>query len=56
VTANSESDSPAWTTSLAILAWLACEGYQGNIDRAVEWTLATHRPRGSRSSRLNEGV
>ncbi|MDZ4659581.1 MAG: hypothetical protein SH868_18575 [Bythopirellula sp.] len=42
VTANSESDSPAWTTSLAILAWLACEGYQGNIDRAVEWTLATH--------------
>lgn len=42
VTANSESDSPAWTTSLAILAWLAGDDFQENIDRAVEWTVNTH--------------
>lgn len=42
VTANGETDSPAWTTSLAILAWLACDGFQDNIDRGVEWALATH--------------
>jgi hypothetical protein len=42
VTANSESDSPGWTTSLAILAWLACEDFDTNIDRAIDWALATH--------------
>ena len=42
VTANSESDSPGWTTSLAILAWLASEGFDTNSDRAIEWALATH--------------
>ncbi len=42
VTANSESDSPAWTTSLAILAWLACDDFQDNIDSAIAWALTTH--------------
>ena len=44
VSANNEQDSPAWTTSLAILAWLACdqEMFQTNIDSALDWALATH--------------
>lgn len=44
VSANNEQDSPAWTTSLAILAWLACDQdlFQTNIDRALDWAVATH--------------
>jgi hypothetical protein len=42
VTANGEADSPAWTTSLAILAWLACDGFAEQLDSAIAWTLATH--------------
>lgn len=42
VPANSEPDSPAWTTSLAILAWLTPGGFENQIDRAINWSLKTH--------------
>jgi hypothetical protein len=44
VTTTGEKDSPAWTTSLAILAWLAAEEqkFQTHITRAIEWSLDNH--------------
>jgi hypothetical protein len=41
-------DEPAWTTSLAILAWVACErspmqtGFKKQRESAVDWALAHH--------------
>lgn len=37
-------DAPAWTTSLAILAWVACgeTEFRIAIQRAIEWALAHH--------------
>ncbi len=42
--ALSEHDTPAWPTSLAVLAWIACDEakYADNIRRGIEWTLTTH--------------
>jgi hypothetical protein len=48
VPALAERDSPSWTTSLAILAWLACRDYvhgvhlNRNIELAINWSLTTH--------------
>ncbi len=42
VPTQAEGDSPSWTTSLAILAWLAIDGFEENIDRAIAWTLQAH--------------
>lgn len=38
-----EQDTPAWPTSLAILAWIACdrELFADQLERAVKWSLAT---------------
>ncbi|WP_197530673.1 hypothetical protein [Bythopirellula polymerisocia] len=42
--ALADHDTPAWPTSLAILAWLACaqKAFADNIRRAVDWSLATY--------------
>jgi hypothetical protein len=44
VSTTGEQDSPAWTTSLAILAWLATGElrFQAHIKRAIEWSLDNH--------------
>jgi hypothetical protein len=44
VTTTGEQDSPAWTTSLAILAWLAAkeQKFQPHITLAIEWSLDNH--------------
>jgi hypothetical protein len=44
VSTTGEKDSPAWTTSLAILAWLATEElrFQAHIKHAIEWSLDNH--------------
>lgn len=44
VTTTGEKDSPAWTTSLAILAWLSTDEprYQSHIESAIHWSLENH--------------
>jgi len=32
-------EMPAWPTSLAILAWLACDEFDEPLSRAIQWTL-----------------
>lgn len=43
VCALAERDTPAWTTSLAILAWTTCDQvtFASNIKRAIDWALVT---------------
>jgi hypothetical protein len=54
VTANGDDDSPAWTTSLAILAWLASDvqHFQTHIESAIEWALTTHGKPGQKNSQI----
>jgi hypothetical protein len=44
VPATTDADSPPWTTSLAILAWLACDrvAFAANLESAIRWTLAEY--------------
>jgi hypothetical protein len=44
VSTTGERDSPAWTTSLALLTWLATDEqqFQSQINGALEWSLTTH--------------
>jgi hypothetical protein len=41
--------TPAWTTSLAILAWHAAGDYSSNVDRGVEWLLSINGEKSPRS-------
>ncbi len=54
VPANSEHDSPAWPTSLAILAWIAAgnDRFQENFERAIHWALTTQGRTAERHSQV----
>lgn len=54
VTTTADSDSPAWTTSIAILAWLAADErkFQSQIKSAVQWSLANHGKPAPRNSQI----
>jgi hypothetical protein len=54
VTANGDSDSPAWTTSLAILAWLATDEvqFETHIKSAIDWSLTTYGKPGPKNPQI----
>jgi hypothetical protein len=54
VAATTDADSPPWTTSLAILAWLASDpiAFASNIENAIRWALAEHGQPQERNSQV----
>lgn len=54
VPATTDVDSPPWTTSLAMLSWLACDraAFAGNIESALLWALAEHGKPQERNSQV----
>ena len=54
VPATTDDDSPPWTTSLAMLAWLKCDrtAFADNMHSAIRWTLAEHGKPQKRSTQV----
>jgi hypothetical protein len=54
VPATADADSPPWTTSLAMLSWLACnfDAFAGNIESAIQWALAEHGKPAERNAQV----